>query len=293
MLSAAVFFALMGAIIRLLREQAPHISPFMIGTVRFAVGNLFVFAAFATGRSKARWVNWRWILVRGVMGGIGTISYFWAIGEFGLARGTLFAATSTIFAALFAIPILGERLSAGHWIAIAVAVAGMGMMCEVRGFTFTAKELLGFSVGLTWGIAVVSVTKCRETDTSMNVFWSQCIFGLAFAVGPTVYERVLPSGYEWFLLLLIALLAIAGQLCMTSAYKYTGATYGSLVSLLNPVLATTIAIVIFAERPSWRFWVGAAMILLPCVYLSLYPVRRRPGAVPAEVGLTGKGGGNG
>jgi len=287
MLCASALFALMQSAIRKLHVDAPHTSSFLIAAVRFGLGNLFVLVAFAVGWSRPRWVNRRWIILRGVMGGIGIITHFWAIKEFGLAKGALFAATFTVFAALFAVPILGERLRPGHWIAIGVAMVGMILMKDVSGFAFRLKDLLGFSIGITWGLAVVSVTKCRETDDSINIFWSQCLFGVAFAVGPPVcgwVPWVAPNGYEWAMLLLIASLSIAGQLCMTSAYKYTGATYGSLIGLLSPVLATIIAVFAFKEQPSVRFWLGGVMILLPCVYLSLNPVHRRStdGAEGAE-----------
>ena len=76
------------------------------------------------------------------------------------------------------------------------------------------------------------------------------------------------------MLLLIAFLAVGGQLTMTNAYKYTGATYGSLVSLLTPLISTAIAVLIFREELRLGFWFGTALILVPCAHLSLKPVRR-------------------
>jgi drug/metabolite transporter (DMT)-like permease len=146
---------------------------------------------------------------------------------------------------------------------------------ETQAITFSVKDMIGLSVGLLSAVAIVALTKCRRTDTAMNIFWSQCLFGLAFALWPTAHAWVRPTGGEVGMLLLIAFLSIAGQLAMTSAYKYTGATYGSLLGFFSVILTTIIALVVFGEELSSRFWIGAALILVPCVYLSVSPVRRR------------------
>jgi len=277
MLASSVFFAAMAVAIRFLKGDAdsPHINAYMIALVRFAAGNLFVLGAFAGRRARRRWVNWRWIVVRGVMGGVATISYYWSILHLGLAKGVLYGYTYPIFAAVLAVLILGERLSVKHWLAVGVSVAGMGFVTGIARFSIFAGDMIGLSVGVTSAVAIVALTKCRRTDTAINIFWSQCLFGLLFAIGPAIYYWVTPTWSEAGLLLLVAVLSIAGQLSMTSAYRYTGATYGSVLGLLSLLLATGVAVLVFEEQLSLGFWIGAVLILVPCIYLGIRPVARK------------------
>ncbi|MEW6355068.1 MAG: DMT family transporter [Planctomycetota bacterium] len=274
MLLSSVFFAVMSALIRKLSLDSPHISPYTVAMVRFLVGNLCVLLAFLTGVRKMQWTNWRWIAIRGSTGGYAVIAYFWTIAALGLAKGALYSYTYPIFAALFAIPILGERLTAGHWLAVALAGLGIGVFTGAAELSLSPSEVIGLSVGVTSAMAVVALTKCRETDSSTNIFWSQCLFGLAMVLWPMWTHWVWPTQGEWMMLFLIASLSVVGQLTMTNAYKFTGATYGSLLGLLSPLLSTIIAVAAFNEELRLSFWLGAGLILLPCGYLSFRPIQR-------------------
>jgi drug/metabolite transporter (DMT)-like permease len=135
-------------------------------------------------------------------------------------------------------------------------------------------DVLALTAGVVGGFAVVSLTRCRETDSSSNIFWSQCLFGIVIAAWPTLRSWTWPTAGQWVMLVLISLLAAGGQLTMTYAYKFTGAAYGSLLSLLTPVLSAIIGLLYFQEHQTASFFAGAFLILLACGYLSLHPVSR-------------------
>lgn len=70
----------------------------------------------------------------------------------------------------------------------------------------------------------------------------------------------------------IGLTAAAGQLAMTYAYKHTGASQGSLLSLLTPVLSAATGVLYFSEHFSGGFLIGSVMILAACAYMAMNPV---------------------
>jgi drug/metabolite transporter (DMT)-like permease len=272
MLLSSVLFSIMSAMVKWLSSDH-HVSSYIMAVVRFTVGSVAMVAIFAAGLSEMRWNNWRWIVARGVSGGLAVVLFFWCIEHIGLGKAVLFSYTYVIFAALFAVPFLKERITAAHWVCIAVAMIGIVLLCDVKGFAIQANYLLAILCGLLSGFAVVCVTKCRSTDSSANILWSQCLFGLVIVAWPaTTHWAASPTLFEWVAMLVIALFATAGQLFMTYAYKYTGATHGSLLSLLSPVLGTAIGYLYFKEPLGPTFFVGAALILLACCYLSFNPV---------------------
>lgn len=270
MLVSAVFFAAMSALIR----GAPSINSYTLGMARFIVGTLVCVGMFAVRLDRPRWVNWPWLIVRGAIGSIAVIILFWSIPVIGLAKATILNYTYFVWAAVFAVPMLGERLRPLQWAAVGLALVGTALLFEVTKFGVSFPEVLALTGGIMSGIAVVAITRCRATDTSTNIFWSQSAFGILAVAWPMATHWAAPTPLQLGVMLAVGLLAAAGQLFMTFAYKHTGAAQGSLLGLATPVLTGIIGVAYFREPFTARFAAGALLILLACAYLALQPVRR-------------------
>lgn len=271
MLLSAVFFALMAALIR----GAPEVDSYTLTMGRFVIGSLVCVGLFVVGLDRPRWNNWLWITIRGVVGGVAVVIFFWSIQAIGLAKATVLNYTSVLWAGMLAVPLLGERLTRMQWAAMAVAVVGIVLLFEVRSLGASTGEVLALFGGVCSGVAIVAVTRCRDTDSSANVFWSQSLFGIPAVAWPMSTHWVTPNLPQVGLIVVVGLLAAAGQLLMTFAYKHTGATQGSLLSLATPVLGGLIGVAYFHEPLTLRFALGTMLILLSCAYLALNPVRRK------------------
>ncbi|MBI3920985.1 MAG: DMT family transporter [Armatimonadetes bacterium] len=270
MMLSSVFFSLMSAMVRELRD----VNSFTTVMMRFVVGGLVVGVLFVSGFRKMRWRNWPWMIARGVTGGVACSLFYWGIQHIGLSKAVLLGYTYVIFASVFAVLILGEQIDPRHWLAIAAAAGGIAMVCGVQNLSGGSGEMIALLGGLVSGFAVVCVTKCRENDSSTNIFFSQCVFGVGIVALPTLTHWKEPTPVQWIFLALIGLLAAAGQLSMTYAYKFTGASYGSLLSLLTPILSAILGVVYFKETFGASTLVGSTLILVSCCYLSWNPVGR-------------------
>lgn len=268
MVLSAVFFALMAGLVR----GMPSVSPYVMVMARFVVGTLVCLGLFAVGLDRPRWRNWPWIVTRGVSGGIAVVILYWTIPNIGLAKATMLSYTYVVWAALAAVPLLHERLRAMHWVAIAVAVVGIGLLSNVQDLAMGQGESIALLGAFCSGVAVICVTRCRETDSSTNIFWSQALFGMGIGAWPMARTWAMPTTGQWWALLGIGLLASAGQLTMTYAYKHTGATQGSLLSLVTPVLSALMGILYFHEKYSGGFVLGSALIMAACAYMAIKPV---------------------
>lgn len=270
MLASAVIFALMAAVVRALQ----NVDAYTMAAARFAIGTLVCLAIFATGRDKPRWTAWPWLLGRGLVGGCAVVLLYWSIQNVGLAKSLMLSYLYVAFAAMLAVPVLGERMSPKQWVAVLAAVAGAVILCGPENLTLGRSDWVPLLSALCSAVAVICVARCRETDTSTNIFWSQAVFGLLIVAWPATQSWVPPSAPDWLWLLVIGLLASAGQLSMTYAYKHTGASQGSLLSLLTPVLTAVIGVLWFREAHGGGFVPGSAMIIGACVYMALNPVAK-------------------
>lgn len=274
MLLSALIFALMSALVRGLA-----VNPYTMVMVRFVTGMLVCVGIFATGRDRPRWTSWPWLLGRGIIGGIAVILLYWAIQHVGLGKAMMISYTYVALSAALAVPVLGERLKPLQWGAVALAMVGVALLCDLRGMRFNPLDAVALLSAFCSAIAVICVTRCRATDTSTNIFWSQSVFGALIVAWPTVSHWQAPTLPQWPWLLAIGLTAAAGQLTMTYAYKHTGASQGSLLSLITPVISAVIGVLYFREQFTGSFLLGSALILVACAYMALNPVEQKPRAV--------------
>lgn len=274
MLTSAVLFALMGALVKGVKVDA-----YVMVMARFAIGAAVCLAIFLTGRDRMRWTNWPWLLGRGIIGGYAVVLLYWSIQHIGLGKAQMISYTYVVISAVLAVPVLGEHLRPAQWGAVGVATVGTMLLCDLQTLAFQAADLVALLSAVCSAIAVICITRCRATDSSTNIFFSQSLFGAAIAACPTVAHWHTPTATEWGMLAAVGLTAAAGQLTMTYAYKHTGASQGSLLSLVTPVLSAVIGVAYFREHFSSGFVVGSSLVMAACAYMALNPVRM--GAVKA------------
>jgi len=70
-------------------------------------------------------------------------------------------------------------------------------------------------------------------------------------------------------LLTIGLLATIAQLQMTHAYKFVGATEGSLLCMLTPVINVLLGVIFFHEPVTVRMFIGCVIVLSCCTYAAI------------------------
>jgi drug/metabolite transporter (DMT)-like permease len=73
----------------------------------------------------------------------------------------------------------------------------------------------------------------------------------------------------WATLLAIGLLATIAQLQMPHAYKFIGATEGSLLCMLTPVINVLAGMIFFHEPMTGRALFGCVIVLSSCTYAAV------------------------
>ncbi len=238
--------------------------------IRFAFGIVVVVLLRLSGWIRPKPVNWRLLALRGIAGGGAVLCYFLAIGHVGLAEGSVLCFSFPIFTAICAWLFLGERQTLGTWGAIAMSFPGMYLVLWPEDWSgVLAYKLVALAGALMAGIAVAAIRQLRKTDSSYNIFLSQCVFGLIIAAAPAASRSFELDARGWAFLLAVGLLATIGQLVMTFAFKYVPATQGSIFSFATPVLNVVSGACLFGEAIPLRSWIGSAVVIGACVYVSL------------------------
>jgi drug/metabolite transporter (DMT)-like permease len=249
-------------------------DPYRTTLFRFVIGLGLLGVAALFGKLKLHFVNGWLLFSRGLTGGAGVFFLFLSIMKLGIAKGTIISYSYPIFASIMSVLFLKERIGVLKWGAIALAFVGISLLkSEGEGMTMFVKfgkyETLAVVGAIFSGIAVVSIKRLHETDSTYAIFFAQCVVGLWLMIIPA---NLVPRAIGYFggiLLLGIGIFATVGQLLMTEGYRYLSVTSGSLLSMLVPVLNFFAGVVVFHEHLSLWAIVGSLLILTSCIAVTV------------------------
>jgi len=271
MLAAVLFASVMFAFTKMVGKVVPGEQ---IVLIRYFVGILVCILAIKLGWGEFRAVNRKLLVVRGVTGGAATTLLFVAIAsKEKLANVIALMYTFPAFAAVFSHFFINERLSPRVIVLLLLTLSGMSLICKPGFDSISGGELAAIGGAFFSGIAVVTIRKLRETDSTPIILLSLCIFG-ALLTSPVVAVKYQPcGGHDLAMILLVGLFAAASQLLMTYSFKYCKATEGSIIMMLQIVIVTVMGYLFFGESPDAASLIGAGLILASGTYLVASRVR--------------------
>jgi drug/metabolite transporter (DMT)-like permease len=271
-IASTVMFSLMALFARLAHDLA-GLDAWKTSEIRFLFSMAAMLVLSWVTRRPLRFVNRSWLVSRGFFGAVAVVLFFFGITKIGVAKATILVYTCPMWAGMLSPWLLGDRIGKGLWAAVLVVFAGLYLIIVPEGgFSGVSWfDLLALSGGLLSGIAVLSVKKLRETDSTRAILFSQAFFGWLIAGVPAAREGYAISATGWALLIALSIFAVAGQMQMTYAYKHVGGTEGALLGTLTPVFNVFIGMFMFNEKVGLRGLIGCAIVLAGCIYAALPP----------------------
>ena len=262
MLVAGLLFATMGVFIKLAAAQfdAAELALYR------SLFSLLAVAAVALPRGGTVWSpNMPTHLIRGTVGAISLIGYFYAIAHLPLSTAQTLNYTSPLFLAIATTVVMGERFTGRLVAAIVLGFAGVALLLQPN---FSQGQSTPALMGLLSGIfaawaylAVRTLGRLGEPDWRV-VFWFGALGTLLSAVWQFTTSTFHPLRWDnaW-LIVGIGATGTLAQLAMTRAYR-TGNTLvvGSL-SYSTIVFATVFTVALWDEKLPALSWLGMAIIV--------------------------------
>lgn len=221
-----------------------------------------------------------------LMSGLGIVlivyqyTYLASVARIGVAIATLVSlCVPPVLIAAYSALFQGERLSGRALTALIAAVVGTVMLVG-----WGTSEAEGRTLVIGVGLALASATMiaahflCTRSLAARQPPLRP--LAIAFCVGAVVFA---PAGLSaditldiplqsWMVLLYLALVpSILAYWLFQSALKDVPASTASVVTLLEPLVASVLAWVLFSERLGPIGWVGAALLMGAIALLSTDP----------------------
>src|SRR5215467_6933000 len=277
---AAVTWGTTGSVMALLaREGAP--SPLVVGWARMAGAAPCLLLATALARpTEPRAVRWPpRDVAKAAMLGIAMaayqLCYFWAVPRTGVALTALLAICSApIMITAGAALALKERPSRSALVALLLAVGGTAMVLvgpRVSGDTrqeFVAGAAAAIGAGLSYAVTAKGLLhRIAPLPLAAVTFTlAALLLSPALAVAPHAGAQ-LAAG--WPLLLYLGVVPTAAAYVVFGAgLRRVTATAAGIATLLEPVTAATLGVLVFGERLGGLGWVGAVLLLVALALLT-------------------------
>lgn len=201
---------------------------------------------------------------------------FWGYSFMGAGVATALHFTYPVFVTLLMLLIFKERTSWLTWIAIFMAVAGVGTI-SVKGSEL-AMDWRGLVIVLVSAVAyasyILTVNKSRVKDMNGRklAFYVFIVSTVLFAVKACLGQGIqkVPDGISYVNLILLAVLpTVVSNITLVLAVRHIGGTLTSVLGAMEPVTAVLIGTLVFKEGFTLQDGLGVAMIIVAVTVIIL------------------------
>lgn len=269
---AALGVLLLSAMDAVIKHLSAEHSVLAITFGRYVFG---AFAAFAiwngAGRPRINSEMLRAHTFRGALIVIVALSFFYALSVLPLAEAITLAFVAPLLVPFFAWAVAGERPRPSSLAACALGF--VGALIAVQTSASAAHDpdrLLGVvavlisAAAYAWALALLRTRADKDGAPSVGLL--QTLIPCAIVAGPAVALSPMPAldALPWFALM--GTLGASGWYLLILAYGRTQAQNLAPLDFTSLIWASALGYFFFAETPPAQLYLGAALIVVSCLY---------------------------
>ena len=229
------------------------IDAWTLVSIRFTVGLIIISLIYHRKFKPLHLLTSPRLIARGVIGAISTVAFYQAIIYLGAGRATFINNTYVVWAGLFAVWFLGEKLKPRLMLSCAVTLIGLALLTKV------------LNTGMSPSVAVL-IRSLHDREHTSTIYGAQCLYGMVICGIPTLVRAPEIPGNLWLALLGTSLLASLSQLSMTRAYRELPVGKAVIFQTLVPVGVTIGGVFLFSEPFQQSDIIGASLIIAATVW---------------------------
>lgn len=258
MSASSLFFALMAAAVKFAGDIPTMEKVFFRNLVGFLFSGYMI---YKSGESFKGY-NPKILSYRAILGFLGVVFYFYAIGNLPLADAVVLNQLNPFFVIILAAIFLGEKIKKLQIPAILLALIGVIFISQPK-FNYTfLPAAAGILSSVFAASAYTMIRHLRLTDTpDMIVFYFTGISTIITIPFMVSGGFVLPNMTTLISLLAVGIFSTSAQYLMTHAYRYAEAGDLSIYSYGNTVFSILIGIILWGEIPNLLSSMGVICIL--------------------------------
>jgi drug/metabolite transporter (DMT)-like permease len=265
------------------KKFGEHVSSSGMNLAKGAINLLFLaLAVLLLDREHVDLATFFLLGISGLVGiSLGDTFFFEALKRLSPHILVVLSLLGQVLTVLFAIFVLGERLTTNMWIGIAMVMSGVGIVVYTRITDTTRKNTFG---GIFYGLMAVicmsvSVIVAKKGLTSVSAVQGTFIRMLWGTAGLFLWGIATGQLREWVspfreirlmknFFLLVCLVSVGGFWLFHVAVKYTEVSVANTLSATEPLFVIPLAAIFLKEKTTWSAVAGTVVsvggIILLC-----------------------------
>lgn len=266
---ATTFFVVMNTGVKLLRAHLPTLELIWARTLGHT---LFIFMIFGPSHGWWRLLATRkpgTQLARSLLLLASTSLFFIALGFVPLAEAVAVSFTSPLIVAALAGPMLAERVSLGHWLAIAAGFLGALVVIRPGAEGANPSLLLVIANSFCYAVYQILTRRMAAYDRpEVSVTYSALIGTIVLSAAVPFSWRTPDRLSHWLILIAIGVLGGLGHYFVARALVLGPASVISPFQYAQLIGAAGMGYLVFGDVPSGWTWVGAGVIVASGLYIA-------------------------
>lgn len=270
MLISTLAFACMNGIVK----QLTHIGAFQIVFFRSVSSLFFTFGFLLKHNIPILGNNRKLLILRGLVGVTSMALFFMSTKYLPIGTAVSLRYMAPIFAAIFAVLLLKERVRPVQWLFFSVAFAGVivlkGFDAQLDGYGL----ILIFISAIFSGLVYVVISKIGKGDHPVVIVNYFMVISTIVGGVLAINNWINPIGMEWLLLFGLGVFGYFGQVFMTKAFQIASTNQVAPLKYLEVIFTVLFGVFIFGEVYSLWSLLGIAMIIVALILNALYKGRK-------------------
>jgi drug/metabolite transporter (DMT)-like permease len=215
------------------------------------------------------------LLMRGTIGTVSLFMYFYAMMHISVANTILLNQTAPVFVLPIAAILLKEKITLRQTAAAFLAMAGVALVVKPDGNMINIPAMLALLSAVFSAFVYVFIRELAKTEHPLTIVYWFNLVGFLVALPFTLPNLVIPSLRTALDLFVMALLATAGQIFMTFAYRKTEASRLAVVGSFGALFGALFDWLVWNHLPDAASALGGVIIILSCVLIQLKPGEKK------------------
>lgn len=278
-LLSALFFA--GAtVFAKLMTSGYGSSALIVTFCRFSIGFLVTLPGAVSGKTRLTPVRRDLVALRAITNTGAVFLFFMGIQLTTITKANLLNMTYPVFVFLAAPLINSERSPRRYYLFLLLTLLGAWQVVRPAVAANLGRlalgDLLAFFSAIAAGVAISLLREARKHDDTQTILFYLMLLGTVIN-GVILFWIPLPPGPGLLLAAAGGAFGVAGQLALTTGYRYVSAAAGALLSSSRLIFAIFLGVIIFSDELTLKVISGAILIAISLVGVTLSRRRSAPG----------------
>ena len=229
---------------------------------------------------------WAYALLGGFAQVLATMCTVALFAHRNFAVGITFKKTEVILTAIAGLVVLGDRVSALGWAALAVGLGGVLLLSDPPGGAgplhrrlFNRAAGLGLLSGVFFAVSAVcyrgATLALGVEDLVLRAGWTLAMVTASQLLGMALWLAWAERGQigkvvrAWRTAGLVGLFSMAGSFCWFAAFSLQSAAYVFAVGQVELIFSLAVSVLVFRERVSGREMGGIALLAVSILAIAL------------------------